>query len=222
MPTIVLDRPGWLSVKRRMNSCRLIPSSSSSSSAASQRSGPEASPPLERPHAPVLVLGRGAAGGATADQDARAALARPPRSAASCRAEAPSRGSGRRRRRPSRCGRRGSAGSRTCRGSGPCPRRAARPSPRSCRRSPAPRAVGDMCTWTRSRWSVCSRRRLCSTPARTLAARVVVRVGRRRVGRRVRAGSRTWRPGSTRRAGRSGNARSTPRCGRSRSRCRSG
>ena len=30
--------------------------------------------------------------------------------------------------------------------------------------------LGDMCTWTRSSRSVPSRRRLCSTPARTLAA----------------------------------------------------
>ena len=38
VPTIALDTPGWLSVKRRMNSWRLMPSPSSSSSlAASQR-----------------------------------------------------------------------------------------------------------------------------------------------------------------------------------------
>jgi hypothetical protein len=45
VPTIALDTPGWLSVKRRMNSWRLMPSSSRSSSlAACQRSwaaGPE-------------------------------------------------------------------------------------------------------------------------------------------------------------------------------------
>ena len=199
MPTIVLDSPGWLSVKRSTNSMRLMPSSSSSTppapSAAAPRprpspiggtlqplssaGAPRAAPPRIRTPAPasaaprdqLLVLALQRRVGDLEDvEDAHLDVV------GEVRQQCP-----------------------TCRGSGPCPRRAAA-------------AISSIVPF--SSIYLAARRHVDldevevvgAQPAQALldagadvGGAQVVRVGRRRVRRRGRAGSRTWRRGSTRR-----------------------